>query len=81
MPYASQPEAGWPAWLPASVPAWAEPVAVAQPELVERCARAQGQASQPASVPAWAEPVAVVQPELVEHCARAQGRVSQPVPA
>ena len=31
--------------------AWAEPVAVAQPELVERGARAQGRASQP--VQAW----------------------------
>ncbi len=39
VPYASQPEAEW--------PAWAAPVAVAQLELVERGARAQGRASQP----------------------------------
>lgn len=61
--FASQPEAGWTsslaasrlAWLPvlglvllpASELAWAEAVSMAQPELVERGARAQGRASQP----------------------------------
>jgi hypothetical protein len=63
VPHASQPEAGWTsslaasglawlaalelAWLPASELAWTEPVSMAQPELVERGARAQGRASQP----------------------------------
>lgn len=42
-----QPEAGWPAWLPASSPAWAEQGSIARPERVERRARA----SQP--VRAW----------------------------
>src|ERR1700733_15127312 len=54
-PGASQP-AGWPAslvaselaWLPASVLAWAQRVAVAQRVPVERGARPQGRASQTA---------------------------------
>jgi hypothetical protein len=47
VPYFSQPEAGWTSSLAASELAWAEPVSMAQPELVERGARAQGRASQP----------------------------------
>jgi len=70
-----QPEAGWPAWLPASSPAWAEQGSIARPELVERRARA----SQP--VRAWLL-VELVFSQLQQVSRQAlQVQVSQPVRA